>query len=133
MASVARDVGEEHERRRRDAGLRGVEDAHFPAAGAGRRMDGGDGGDEPVQLRSGCARPRLGDLVDRLEHLRRALAGRRRDVQHRRVVEELQLLPQLVVELLRELRPRPFIRSHLLAAMMMPQPALSASPAIAAS
>ena len=29
--------------------------------------------------------------------------------------------------------PRPFIRSHLLAATMMPQPAFSASPAIVAS
>ena len=55
----------------------------------------------PVGIRS---HPRLGDLVDRLEHLAGALAGRRRDVQQRRVVQELQLAPQLLVELFRELR-----------------------------
>ena len=131
---LGRDVGEEHERRRRDARLRRVEDPHVPLAGARGRVHGGDGLDEPVELAGrDAAHARLGDLVDRLEHLRRALAGGRRDVQHRRVVEELQLPAQLLVELPREVRPAPFIRSHLLAAMMMPQPACSASPAIVAS
>src|SRR5207302_11229930 len=37
------DVGEEHERRRRHADLRRVEDAHVLAAGADRRVGCGDG------------------------------------------------------------------------------------------
>ena len=51
-------------------------------------------------------------------------------MQDRRVVQELELPPQLVVELLENSDPRPFIRSHLLATMITPQPAFSASPAI---
>ena len=45
-------------------------------------------------------RTRVGNLVHHLEHLRRALPGRGRDVEDRRVVQELQLPPQLVVEFL---------------------------------
>ena len=61
--------------------------------------------DEPIQFRRrDPLRSRLRNLVDRLEETRGALAGRRRQVQHGRVVEELQLLVQLVVELLDELR-----------------------------
>src|SRR5215203_2945837 len=44
------DVGEEDERRRRDPGLRCVENAHFPPARARRWMDRRHGGDEPIQL-----------------------------------------------------------------------------------
>jgi hypothetical protein len=85
--------------------------------------------DEPVQLgRRDPPHPRLGHLVDRLEHLRRALAGQRRDVQDRRVVEELQLLPQLVVELLREVRPAPLHQVPLVHRDDDPAPGLVGGP-----
>ena len=78
--------------------------------------------------------PRRGDLVHRLEHLRRALAGQRRDVEDRRVVEEAHAVAQ------RRRRTAAtnvwssvFTRSHLLAMITMPRPARSASPPIAAS
>ena len=62
------DVREEHKGRRRDGRLRGVEDAHFASTRAGGRVDGGDGLNEPVQLRRrDAAGARLGHLVDRLE------------------------------------------------------------------
>src|SRR5437867_2575239 len=48
---LRRDVGEEDERRRGDAGLRRVEDAHVRAPRAGRRMRRGDLRDELVQFR----------------------------------------------------------------------------------
>ena len=75
--------------------------------GTRRRMLGRDSLDELVQLgRLHPLPPRRRDPVDRLEQLRRPLAGHRRDVQHRRVVEELQLPPQLLVERLRRSRVR---------------------------
>ena len=46
------DVGEEDERRRGDASLRRVEDANLAPTRTGRGMDGGHGGNEPVQLRA---------------------------------------------------------------------------------
>ena len=64
----------------------------------------------------------------------RALAGLRRDVEDGREVQELQLVTQVLVEdAWRRPGPRAFIRSHLLAAMMMPRPASIAAPAMAPS
>ena len=51
--------------------------------------------------------PRVGDLVDRFEQFRRPLTGQRGDVEDLRVVEELHLLAQLVVEPLREILAAP--------------------------
>ena len=131
---LGRDVREEHERRRRHARLRGVENPDVPLAGADRGVRRGHVLQKAVELAGRHAlQTRVGHLVDHLEHLGRPLAGGRRNVEHGRIVEELDLPPQLVVELLGEVLPRPFIRSHLLAAMMMPLPAFSASPAIVAS
>src|SRR6266540_918003 len=48
-----RDVGEEDERRRRVADLRGVQDAHMLPPGADWRMRGRNGFDELVEHRSG--------------------------------------------------------------------------------
>jgi serine/threonine-protein kinase len=105
---IRRDVGEQHERRRRHSLLRRVKNAHVLPARARRRMRGGDGLDEPVQLsRGNPLRARLGDLVDHLEHFGCALAGRRRDVQDGGVLQELHLLAQLVVERLREIGAAP--------------------------
>ena len=101
------DVREEDERRRRDARLRRVEDAHLRCARAGGRVHRGDRLDEPVQL-AGVG-IRFASALRRPCRWSRAtlpapLAGRGRDVQDRRVVEELHLPAQLLVELLRELR-----------------------------
>src|SRR6185369_9138068 len=75
-----RDVGEEDERRRGDADLRGVHDADVLAPRADRRVGGGHRFDELVERRRRDAHAARGcDLVDRLEHARRALAGERRD------------------------------------------------------
>src|SRR6185436_744579 len=66
-----RDVREEHERRRRNADLRGVHDAHVLAAGTDRRVRGRDLLEKLVQLRRwDLETPRLADLVDGLENLR---------------------------------------------------------------
>ena len=104
---LRRDVREEHERRRGHARLRRVENAHVPLAGADWRVRGGHALQKAVELAGrDAAHARVGDLVDRLEHLGRALAGCRRNMKHRRVVEELDLPPQLVVELLARSPPR---------------------------
>jgi hypothetical protein len=64
----------------------------------------GDPLDELVQLgRLDTPAPRRRHAVDRLEQPRRALAGRRRDVQQRCIVEKLQLPPERLVEGLHEL------------------------------
>ena len=71
-------------------------------------MHGGDRRHEAVELgRRNAAQPVVGDLVDHLEQLRRPLTRLRGDVEDLRVVQELQLLAQLVVELLREVLPAP--------------------------
>ncbi len=103
-----RGVREKHERRRRDVGLRGIHDAHFVAARARRRVRGGDLRDPSVQLPCRHALvARVGHPVDRLQQLRRPLAGQRGEVQDRRVVQKPHLAAQLVVELLRIVRPAP--------------------------
>src|SRR5688500_5362776 len=103
---LRRGVREQHEGRRRRVGLRRVHHAYFPTRpGRDGRVRLGDFLDEPIQLASAdTLRTRLRNAIDRLEHLRRALAGQRRDVQHRGVVQEFQLPPQFLVERLHELR-----------------------------
>src|SRR5882672_11406559 len=96
-------VGEEDERRGCDADLRGIHDTHVLAAGADRRICGRDGFDELVEnRRRNALAPGLGDLVDGLDHLRRAFPGERRNVQNRCVIEEPHPVAQIVVERLRE-------------------------------
>ena len=130
-----RDVREEHERRRRDAGLRGVEDAHFAAARARRRMRGGDGlrrtGSTPPSGCGASARRRPGRSPRAASASARRSAprgaGSARSPGTSSAAAACRRTPS------RSPGPRPFIRSHLLATMMTPQPAFSASPAIVAS
>src|SRR5919199_2559353 len=99
-----RHVREEHERRRRDANLRRVEDAHMFTSGTHRRIRGGHLLDEFVQLRRrNTFAPRFGDPVDGLEYFRRALAGQRRNVEYRCVVEKLQTTTKRLVERFHEI------------------------------
>src|SRR5215475_9951067 len=85
------DVGEEHERGRRNASLRRVENADVRAAGARGRVRRGDVGHKLVQFRcSDALAARRGDAVDRLEQLRGALAGQRGNVEDGSVVEKFE-------------------------------------------
>ena len=72
---LRRHVREEHKCRRGHARLSRVQNPHVPLAWADWRVGGGDTLEKPVEL-SGrdSAHARVGDLVDRLEHLGRALA-----------------------------------------------------------
>jgi hypothetical protein len=92
-------VREEHEGGRRDTRLCRIEHAHLFPPGAGRRVHGRDGLNESIEL--WCRHAFLtsvGHPVDRLQQLRGALPGGRRDMQYRSVVEKLQLPAQLLVE-----------------------------------
>src|SRR5262245_32868398 len=96
------DVREEHERGWCDTSLCGVEDPYLVAAWTGGRVLGDHVGHEPVELggRDPLAARRR-DLVDHLQQPRCPLAGPRRDVHHRRPLEELQLPAYRGVELFR--------------------------------
>ena len=130
-----RDVGEEDERRRRDADLRRVQDPHVLAPRADRRIRRGDLLDELVERRRRHARaPRRGDLVDRLEHLRaRARRSAPRCGGSARSRETASVAAASSSNVLTKCRSALFTRSHLFATMTMPRPARSASPPMAAS
>src|SRR4030095_2858751 len=89
------DVGEEHERGRGNAGLRGVENADVRAAGTRGRVRCADVSHKLVQF--GCSdalAARRGYAVNCLEQLRGALAGQRGNVEDRSVIEKFELPPQ---------------------------------------
>jgi hypothetical protein len=97
------DVGEKHERRRSDADLRRVHDAHVLAAWAHGRVGRGHLLDEPVQRRRRHPHaPRRGHFVDGLEDSRRALARQRGDMEDGSEVEEPHAVPEPIVEALHE-------------------------------
>ena len=121
-----RDVREEHERRRRDAGLRRVQDAHFVPAGAGRRVRGGHRlrrtGSAPPSGRACCARrppcrsSRAASACARRSAPRCAGSARSRGTSP--AAAACRRTPST------KSGPRPFIRSHLLATMMTPRAGL---------
>src|SRR5688572_5463319 len=97
-------VREQDERRRFDAGLDAVKDADVPARLAGRRVGGRDALEELVEFRRGDPLlPRGRHAIHHFQQLPGAVAGQRREPDDRRVLEELELKAQLVVELLGEI------------------------------
>ena len=130
-----RDVGEEHERRRRDADLRRVHDPHVLAARADRRVRRGDRLDELVQRRRRhalaaaprrpCRSSRAPSASARRSAPRCGGSARSRETASRAAARRRTSSTKSWSAV--------FTRSHLFATMTMPRPARSASPPIAAS